>query len=116
VGKSFYISFWAGDLAVANTLPAQLKILYSAIGSSEFVKDPEVCAERELVPIQELLEPFSLSNESQISAAENATAKSLKLAGVLVAIYTRLALEDVKTGPECGLRFIGSFMGSEYRL
>ena len=104
-----YVSFWAGDLTVAKTLPHHLQSLYSTLNSGDFVKDPEVCSELELVPIPELLEPFEIDSQFRTTAVENATSNSLRLAAVVVAVYTRFPLERAETNSGCKLRFIGSF-------
>jgi hypothetical protein len=104
-----FISLWAGSLDTAGKLPAHLHILYSSIGHSCFGRDPEVCAERELVPVEELLEPFPLSKESVIELRKAAEESSLRLASVVVAIYTRERPESEALQPRgCDLKFLGT--------
>jgi hypothetical protein len=108
----FYVSFWAAGLSTANDLPPHLEKLYKSIGHSNFAQDPEVCAEREPVPVEELIEPFStnLDEAALAHAAAAAREQCLKLAAVVVAVYTlqRPAPECVRPH-DCELRFIGTF-------
>jgi hypothetical protein len=84
--------------------------LYTSIGHSLFVTEPEICAERELVPIEDLLEPFSLSSSHFNEAVRVAREKGLRLASVVLAVQTRDPIKDESLEPEgCNLRFLGSF-------
>ena len=104
-----FISLWAGDFDIAKRLPAHLNLLYKSIGPSHWVRDPEVCDERELVPIDELLETFSLPEEFAAEAKETAWQKSLRLASVVVAVYTHEAPGvEVLQPPGCGLQYLGT--------
>ena|SRR5436190_1731790 len=106
-----FISLWAGRIEPPGTLPGHLEILYGSLGgTAAFQRDPQVCAEREQVPIDELLEPFSLSEPFLTEAIAAADRQSLRLANTVVAVYTRLALkaEAIET-TSCELRFIGTF-------
>ena len=87
-----------------------LTSLYTSIGHSLFVTDPEICAERELVPIEDLLEPFSLSLSHFNGAVRVAREKGLRLASVVLAVQTREPINDESLEPEgCNLRFLGKF-------
>jgi len=105
-----FISLWAGDINPPDSLPSHLTKLYKALGYSSFQRDPEVCAEWELVPVGELLEPFSLPEPFFEEARKAAVQQSLRLANTVVAVYT-----DQPPSPEavqvadCGLRFVGTF-------
>lgn len=104
------ISLWAAGLHVAQELPIHLEELYRTIGRENFERDPEVCAEREPVPIEELLEPFLLDEKSSSEATTAAKHASLRLAAVVVAVYTFSPPAVNKSSlPAGGLRFIGSF-------
>jgi hypothetical protein len=108
MSNTHFISLWAGN--TGSDLPSHLKKLYASIGDSSFQRDPEVCAERERVPIVELLEPFSLPEASFESAVAAARRESLHLATTVVAVYTDNPPESKTVQPSgCGLRFIGTF-------
>jgi hypothetical protein len=110
MNQKIFISFWAGSLEIARDLPTHLKVLYALVGHECFVRDPEVCAERELVPVGELLEPFSLCEEFTFELAKAAERQSLKMASVVVAIYTHERLRTEQLQPsDGGLRYLGTF-------
>ena len=48
-----FISLWAGNIDPPGSLPLHLDMLYNSLGDSNFQRDPRVCAERELVPIED---------------------------------------------------------------
>jgi hypothetical protein len=103
-----FISFWAGN--IGSDLPRHLKALYASIGHSSFQRDPEVCAERERVPIEELLEPFSLTEAFLAEAIAAAGRQSLHLATTVVAVYTQNPPKGEMLQPSgSALRFIGTF-------
>jgi hypothetical protein len=105
-----FVSLWAGDLETARSLPSHLESLYDSLGSSSYEQDPEICAERELVPIEEILEPLSHSESFLSDAVRNAKQKSLRVAAVAVGIYTKSVPQDeLLQPPNCGLKFIGTF-------
>src|ERR1043166_49892 len=105
-----YISLWAGGLDCALNLPRHLEKLYDSIGDSTFARGPSVCAERELGPGQEIIEPFPLDEVYVRDAAERAVRASLRLAAVVVAVFTsQPPPEAVTQPPGCDLRFIGTF-------
>jgi hypothetical protein len=105
-----FISLWAGRIEPYNTLPEHLGVLYGSIGHSCFQRAPEVCAERELVPVVELLEPFLLSESFLAETRAVAEQKGLRLANTVVAVYTNEAPKPETTEPAgCNLRFIGTF-------
>jgi hypothetical protein len=105
-----FISLWAGSLDTARELPIHLKLLYGAIGRSRFERDPEVCVERECVPVDELLEPFALCEEFASELTKAAEQQSLGLASVVVAVYTHERPGTEALQPlGCGLRYLGTF-------
>jgi len=105
-----FISLWAGNIEPFNKLPDHLRVLYRSIGHDCFRRDPSVCAERELVPVAELIEPFDLGDSHFAQARSAAENKSLRLANTVVAVYTDDALRPEVTEPSgCDLRFIGTF-------
>jgi len=109
-----FISVWAGRLDTATELPTHLKLLYDSIGHSRFERDPEVCAERELVPVEELLEPFSLCEEFASELTNAAKQQSLRLASVVVAVYTHERPRTEGLRPSgCGLQYLGTFQESQ---
>ena len=106
-----FMSVWAGDLKTSLEIPVHLEKLYTSIGHSLFVIEPEICAERELVPIEDLLEPFSFSSSHFNEAVRVAREKGLRLASVVLALQTREPINDESLEPEgCNLRFLGSFL------
>jgi hypothetical protein len=107
-----FISLWAGLIEPPNTLPAHLHVLYNSLGDSTFSRDPEVCAERERVPIVELLEPFSLGNAFLAEATAAAESQDLRLANTVVAVYTHHA-PKTKAIDGSKLRFVGTFAGAQ---
>lgn len=113
MNQSLFISLWVGSLDCARNLPAHLEVLYRSIGPSSFERDPEVCAERECVPVEELLEPFSLAQEFVAESIKAAKQQSLHLASVVVAVYTREQPKlSVVQVAGCGLRYLGTFSKS----
>ena len=111
MSNTHFISLWAGN--TGSDLPSHLNKLYASIGDSSFQRDPEVCAERERVPIVELLEPFSLAEASIAEAVAAAERESLHLATTVVAVYTKNLPKGESVQPSgCGLRFIGTFVES----
>jgi len=105
-----FISLWAGRIEPFNKLPEHLGVLYRSIGHSGFKRDPTVCAERELVPVVELLEPFSLNESFLAETRTAAEQKGLRLANTAVAVYTKEVPKPEATEPAgCNLRFIGTF-------
>ncbi len=105
-----FISLWAGDLDCASNLPVHLGRLYDSIPSTRWQREPGVCEERELVPVEELLEPFALHEQFIAQAAAVAKRDRLRLAAVVVAVYTTEPPETAVLQPEgCGLRFLGTF-------
>jgi hypothetical protein len=103
-----FISLWAGN--TGSDLPSHLTKLYTSIGHSGFQRDPEVCAEPERVPIEELLEPFSLPEKYHVEAVAAAERESLHLATTVVAVYTDNPPGSESVQPSgCALRFIGTF-------
>src|SRR5512140_3400435 len=102
-----FISLWAGHIEPPSKLPAHLEVLYTSLGRATFRCDPEVCAEREPVPVAELLEPFSLHQPFLSEAAAAATQQDLRLANTVVAVYTDHAPKAATTSS--GLRFLGTF-------
>jgi len=110
MSETMFISLWAGDLDCARELPNHLAILYGSIGHSRFQRDPEVCEELELVPIGELLEPYSLSEVFLVEAVSAAEQQSLRLASLVVAVYTHEPPKSkLLSPPGCGLRYLGTF-------
>jgi len=108
MSNTHFISLWAGNPGA--DLPLQLEKLYTAIGYSHFQRDPEVCAERERVPIVELLEPFSLPESSFAEAVAAAEHELLRLATTVVAVYTHNPPRSEAIQPStCSLRFLGTF-------
>jgi hypothetical protein len=105
-----FISLWAGRIEPPGSLPDHLDILYTALDESHFQAEPKVCAEREMVPIEELIEPFRLSEEFLAQASEAARRQSLKLGNTVVAVYTHQPPKYDSLHPDgCGLSFIGTF-------
>ena len=105
-----FISLWAGNIEPPGKLPEHLGRLYGSIGRSTFQRDPEVCAERELVPVAELLEPFSLVEPFLSQAMSAAEQKRLRLANTVVAVYTDDVPKTEAIEPAgCALRFVGTF-------
>lgn len=105
-----FISLWTGRIEPPGNLPEHLGRLYDSIDSSSFEREPGVCAERELVPFAELLEPFSLGEPFFDQAMAAAERKRLHLANTVVAVYTIGAPNTDSTAPAgCALRFIGTF-------
>ncbi len=100
------VTLFAGDVEVARNLPRHLTPLYAALDGPTFTDDPRVCAELELVPIDELIEPFSLPTHIFAEAVAAASAKSLSLAAVVVAVYTKTGCAEDSAPPNSGLRFI----------
>jgi hypothetical protein len=101
-----FMSVWAGDLKTSLEIPVHLGNLYTSIGHSLFVTEPEICAERELVPIEDLLEPFSLSSSHFNEAVRVAREKGLRLASVVLAVHTREPISEDSLEPKgCNLRF-----------
>jgi hypothetical protein len=108
MNDTHFVSLWAG--IVGSDLPAHLEILYASLGHSSFERDPRVCAELERVPIEELLEPFLLSEASLADAVASAEKQTLHLATTVVAIYTHMPpRRDVLPPSGCGLKFVGTF-------
>lgn len=108
-----YISLWACDLDTATDLPRHLQRLYESVSRSALQRDPEVCAEREPVPVEELLEPFSLPEAFLLEATAAAQQKSLRLAAAVIAVYTRDAPPQEAVQPVgCQLQFLGTFPGN----
>ena len=103
-----FISLWAGLIEPPNTLPAHLNLLYTSLDDSTFSRDPEVCAERERVPVVELLEPFSLGEAFLSEATAAAESQGLRLANTVVGVYTQYA-PNAKAMDGCELRFVGTF-------
>lgn len=103
-----YISLWAGQIEPPSTLPTHLGALYRSLGSSTFSRDPEVCAERERVPVAELLEPFSLGEAFLSEAAAAAERQGLRLANTVVGVFTHHA-PKAEAIDGCELRFVGTF-------
>lgn len=113
MSKAPFISFWAGNLDCAKELPAHLKAVYDLIGDSHFERDPEVCSEQELVPVEELLESFSLDEWFAGELAKTAEQQSLRLAAVVIAVYTHESPKPRLLQPSsCGLRYLGTFRES----
>ena len=105
-----FISLWAGRIEPPGNLPQHLGKLYTSVGRSTFKREPEVCEERELVPVVELLEPFSLGEPFVRRALAEAERKRLHVANTVVAVYTEDAPKTESTEPAgCALRFIGTF-------
>jgi len=103
-----FISLWAGN--IGSDLLSHLTILYASLGHSNFQRDPEVCAERERVPIEELLEPFLVSEGFLADAVAAAKRQPLHLATTVVAVHTADRPAQQALHPfGCGLRFIGTF-------
>ena len=103
-----FISLWAGHIEPPGQLPSHLGALYTSLGRSKFSRGPEVCAERERVPVAELLEPFSLGEVFLSEAVAAAEKQGLRLANTVVAVYTQHA-PKAQTIDGCGLRFVGTF-------
>ena len=105
-----FISLWAGHIEPPSKLPDHLGVLYRSLGSSAFLRDPEVCAEFERVPVAELMEPFSLGELFLSEATAAAERQGLRLANTVVAVYTDHApkAEPINSNG-CELRFIGTF-------
>jgi hypothetical protein len=105
-----FISLWAGRIEPYNKLPEHLGVLYKSIGHSCFQRAPEVCSERELVPVAELLEPFLHSAMLLDEARTVAEQKGLHLANTVVSVYTNKAPKTEAMEPAgCDLRFVGTF-------
>ena len=103
-----YISLWAGN--VGSALPLHLTILYKSLGNSTFSNDPRVCAERECVPVNELLEPFLTSEDAILKAVNAAERQSLHLASEVVAVYTSSPPSLNLVQPlGCELWYVGTF-------
>jgi hypothetical protein len=107
-----FISLWAGQIEPPGTLPTHLGTLYKSLGRSTFSRDPEVCAERELVPVAELLEPFSLGEVFLSEAVAAAERQALRLANTVVGVYTHHA-PNAEAIDGCELRFVGTFPDSQ---
>ena len=103
-----FISLWAGLIEPFNTLPTHLDMLYASLGDSTFSRDPEVCAERERVPVVELLEPFSLGNGFLSEATATAERQGLRLANTVVGVFTQHA-PKAEAIDGCKLVFVGTF-------
>ncbi len=103
-----FISLYAGRIEPPDKLPAHLGILYRSLGDSTFRRDPEVCAERERVPVAELLEPFSLGEVFLAEAIAAAERQGLRLANTVVGVYTNHA-PRAEAIDGCELRFVGTF-------
>ena len=108
-----FISLWAGHIEPPGELPAHLEVLYTSLGRGTFRRDPEVCAEREPVPVAELLEPFSLHQPFLSEAAAVAAQQDLRLANTVVAVYTDHAPKAEATSS--GLRFLGAFPDAQQK-
>lgn len=105
-----FISLWAGKIEPPGELSEHLGRLYGSIGRATFQRDPEVCAERELVPVPELLEPFSLGEPYLSQATSAAEQNCLRLVNTVVAVYTDDILANSGNEPAgCALRFVGTF-------
>jgi hypothetical protein len=108
-----FVSLWGGDIRPED-VPAHLMKLYHSVGLSNTEGEPGVCAERERVPVEELLEPFNLGEDALSEAASAAKKKSLRLATTVVGIYSGTPLdEQTLEPPGCGFRFLGSFKMDE---
>jgi hypothetical protein len=103
-----FISLWAGRIEPPGTLSTHLAALYRVLNHSTFSRDPRVCAEREQVPIAELLEPFRLGEVNLSEATAAAERQGLRLANTVVAVYTPGA-PKAEAIDGCGLRFVGAF-------
>src|SRR6476659_8444920 len=97
-----FISLWAGRIEPPNTLPTHLRVLYNSLGRSTFSRDPRVCAERELVPVAELLEPFLRTDVYLAEATAAAGRQGLRLANTVVAVFTH-HVPDMATVDGCDL-------------
>ena len=105
-----FISLWAGRIEPFNKLPEHLGVLYRSIGHSDFQRNPAVCAERELVPVVELLEPFSMNESFLTKTRTVAKQEGLRLANTVVAGYTKEVPKPEATETAgCNLGFIGTF-------
>jgi hypothetical protein len=103
-----FISLWAGHIEPPGNLPNHLAVLYRSLGYSTFRRDPEVCAERERVPVAELLEPFSLGEVFRSQAIAAAEGQGLRLANTVVGVYTQHD-PGAEAIAGCELRFVGTF-------
>ena len=99
-----FISLWAGRIEPPGTLSTHLAALYRMLNHSTFSRDSGVCAEREQVPIAELLEPFRLGDVNLSEAIAVAERQGLRFVGV----YTHHS-PKAEAIEGCGLRFVGTF-------